>query len=150
MIISGLAAGIFISNHLNEGTEHTYDNNAEDIRENEDSDSEEIIDSIAIPCWDTMSLVADQLEQEVSFENPEKNKGCDFQLTLLLDDGTELWKSQLIPNGKAIYNITLNQTLQAGTYKATMIYDCFTNNGEKLNGSSLDFNLIIKENIENE
>lgn len=149
MIVAGLVAGVMISNYFNRTPDRQYDNNAEDIRQDE-SEAEEIIDSIAIPCWDTLTMIADQTEQEVEFLNPEKNKGCDFQLTLLLDDGTELWKSQLISNGKAVYHITLNQPLQAGTYRATMVYDCYTTDGTKLNGSTLAFNLIAKEGLENE
>lgn len=122
MIALGLAAGIFISNHLNKSHDRTYDNNAEDIKKKNDdsSTSEEVADNIAIPCWDTLVMTADSTEQEVNFYNPEKNKNCDFQLTLTLENGTELWKSQLIPNGKAIYNITLNQPLKAGTFKGTL------------------------------
>ena len=149
MIALGLAAGIFISNLLNKSPDRTYDNNAEDIKEKSDdsSTSEEVADNIAIPCWDTLIMVADSKEQEVNFYNPEKNKNCDFQLTLSLEDGTELWKSQLIQNGKAIYNITLNQPLEAGTYKAVMKYDCFSRKGTPLNGSTLNFNLVV-ENTE--
>lgn len=152
MIALGLAAGIFISNYLNKSHDRTYDNNAEDIKEKNDdfSTSEEVADNIAIPCWDTLVMTADSKEQEVNFCNPEKNKNCDFQLTLSLENGTELWKSQLIPNGKAIYNITLNQPLEAGTYKAVMKYDCFSRNGSQLNGSNLNFNLIVKDGTTNE
>ena len=147
MIASGLAAGIFISNLLNKSPDRTYDNNAEDIKKKNDdsSTSEEVADNIAIPCWDTLVMTADSTEQEVNFYNPEKNKNCDFQLTLTLENGTELWKSQLIPNGKAIYNITLNQPLKAGTYKAVIKYDCFSRNGSQLNGSNLNFNLIVED-----
>ena len=147
MIALGLAAGIFISNLLNKSPDQTYDNNAEGIKVNSDDSqpSEELADNIAIPCWDALTMVANSEEQEVNFYNPEKNKNCDFQLTLSLEDGTELWKSQLIQNGKAIYNITLNQPLEAGTYKAVMKYDCFSRNGSPLNGSSLKFNLIVEE-----
>lgn len=146
MIALGLAAGIFISNHLNKSHDRTYDNNAEDIKKKNDdsSTSEEVADNIAIPCWDTLVMTADSTEQEVNFYNPEKNKNCDFQLTLTLENGTELWKSQLIPNGKAIYNITLNHTLKTGTYKAVMKYDCFSRKGTPLNGSILNFNLIVE------
>ena len=117
MIALGLAAGIFISNFLNKSPDRTYDNNAEDIKEKNDdsSPSEEVSDNISIPCWDTLVMTADSTEQEVNFYNPEKNKNYDFKLTLSLEDGTELWKSQLIQNGKAIYNITLNQTPMLGT-----------------------------------
>ena len=90
-------------------------------------------------------MTADSTEQEVNFYNPEKNENCDFQLTLTLENGTEIWKSQLIPNGKAIYNITLYQTLIAGSYMSVMKYDCFSKNGSQLNGSNLNFNLIVED-----
>ena len=88
MIALGLAAGIFISNHLNKSHDRTYDNNAEDIKKKNDdsSTSEEVADNIAIPCWDTLVMTADSTEQEVNFYNPEKNENCDFQLTLTLEN----------------------------------------------------------------
>lgn len=147
MITAGAAVGFLVSNQMNKGNPNReYDSNAQDIKQDDtDSSSEEYAENLAIPCWDTMVMVANQTEQEVNFYNPEKNKGCDFQLTLTLDAGTELWKSHLIPNGKAVYEIELNQTLEAGTYKAKIKYDCFTSDGKSLNGSVMNFNLIMEE-----
>ena len=151
MVVAGTIIGILISNQFNHMNERNYDGDAQDIRHDEsDYGSEEILKNISIPCWDTLVMAADSTEQEVNFYNPEKNKNCDFQLTLSLENGTELWKSQLIQNGKAIYNITLNQTLEAGTYRAVMKYDCFSRNGSQLNGSNLNFNLIVKDGTTND
>lgn len=149
MVVAGTIIGILISNQFNHMNERNYDGDAQDIRHDEsDYGSEEILKNISIPCWDTLIMEADSAEQEVNFYNPEKNKNCDFQLTLSLEDGTELWKSQLIQNGKAIYNIILNQPLEAGTYKAMMKYDCFSRKGVPLNGSILNFNLIVEKSTE--
>lgn len=75
MIVAGLVTGVIISNYFNRTPDRQYDNNAEDIRQDESgSETEEIIDSIAIPCWDTLIMIADQTEQEVEFLNPKKIK----------------------------------------------------------------------------
>ena len=55
------------------------------------------------------------------------------------------WNMAAEQNEKAIYNITLNQPLEAGTYKAVMKYNCFSRNGSQLNGSNLNFNLIVED-----
>lgn len=155
MVIAGLVAGILISgimrSNKNQNSEtREYDTGLSDIIEKETKVSETVIESIGIPCFDAMGMTADTLEQEVSFYNPEKNTDIDFQISMYLvpdDDSQEeilLWKSGLIPNGKAIYNITLNQPLETGQYKARLQYDCFTKSGSQLNGCELGFNLFVQ------
>lgn len=137
-----MAAGIFITNYHNH-TSLDYDKNISDIQ---NTTEEEIYsDNIVIPCFDTMVLTANQVSQKVNLYNPEQNNGIDFQITLRLSDGTELWASGLIPNGKAIYNITLNRPLEIGNYDAELVYQCYTKNKSRLNGSIVTFNLTVNK-----
>lgn len=104
-------------------------------------------DTIDIPGFDVMNLKAGTEEQSVNLYNPEQNT-CYFQMSLLLPDGTQLWKSGLIEPGKAVYEITLNQTLAAGEYEdATLKYECFAMNEEQtpLNGSEIKLTLNVLE-----
>lgn len=101
---------------------------------------------IAIPGFKSMTFVANEKQQGVNFYNPETND-CYFVLTLKLEDGTELWKSKMIAPGKGIYEITMNQTLKAGSYPNTILkYECFKQNDELtgLNGSEMKFELIVE------
>lgn len=104
-------------------------------------------DTIDIPGFDGMNLKANTKEQSVNLYNPEQNT-CYFQMSLLLPDGTQLWKSGLVEPGKAVYEITLNQTLEAGEYEnATLKYECFAMDEEQtpLNGSEIKLTLNVLE-----
>ncbi len=83
----------------------------------------------------------------MNFYNPEQNT-CYFKMSLLLPDGTQLWESGLVEPGKAVYEITLNQTLTAGKYEnATLKYECFAMDDEQtpLNGSEIKLTLNALE-----
>ena len=104
-------------------------------------------DTIDIPGYDAINLKAGETEQAVNFYNPEQNT-CYFQMSLLLFDGTQLWKSDLVEPGMAIYNITLNQPLEAGQYEdATLKYECFAMDDAQtpLNGSEIKLTLNVLE-----
>ncbi len=139
-----MATGIFIT-HYHNHTHLDYDENISDIQTT--TEKEIYSDNIVIPCFDTMVLTANQVSQKVNFYNPEQNSGIDFQITLRLNDGTELWSSGFIPNGKAIYNITLNRPLEIGNYDAELVYQCYAKTKSKLNGSIVTFNLIVNKGI---
>lgn len=147
MIAAGTIAGIFLAPLLNKNNDKdNYDSNAVDIVKQEENDNTKTFaDNITIPCWDSITMHANQLEQTVNFYNPTANKGINFKVTLVLEDGTILYKSDLIPNGKAIYNIVLDSPLNAGEYPAVLDYECFTAEGSQLNGSSMSFVLKMEE-----
>ena len=77
-------------------------------------------DTIDIPGFDVMNLKANTKEQSVNLYNPEQNS-CYFKISLILADGTRLWQSGLVEPGKAIYNLTLEQALDAGEYADTTL-----------------------------
>lgn len=101
---------------------------------------------IAIPGYKSITLKADTQEQSVNLYNPEAND-CYFVMSLILPDGTEIWKSKMIAPGKGLYQITLNQTVAAGTYENSILkYECYKQNDEltKLNGSEVKLTLEVK------
>ncbi|OUP81319.1 tRNA (uracil-5-)-methyltransferase [Lachnoclostridium sp. An169] len=124
------------------------DANAEDYTGDRDVyQGEKNTDTIDIPGFEAINLQAGTTEQSVNLYNPEQNT-CYFRMSLLLADGTELWKSGLVEPGKAIYHITLNQTLEAGEYEnAILKYECFVMNDEQtpLNGSEIKLTLNVLE-----
>lgn len=102
-------------------------------------------DTIDIPGFDSMNLQADTKEQRVNLYNPEQNT-CYFKISIYLKDGTQLWESELIEPGQAIYELTLNQTLSTGAYEAcTLKYECFTMDDwqKPLNGSEVKFTMNV-------
>ncbi len=125
-----------------------FDANAEDYTGDRDVyQGEKNTDTIDIPGFEAINLQAGTTEQSVNLYNPEQNT-CYFRMSLHLADGTELWKSGLVEPGKAIYHITLNQTLEAGEYEnAILKYECFAMNDEQtpLNGSEIKLILNVLE-----
>lgn len=111
------------------------------------SDSmEKRTDSIAIPGYEGISLKANSKEQEIGFPNPAQNT-CYFQISLMLEDGTLLWHSELVAPGEISDPITLEEPLEAGVYpNALLKFDCYTMDGamRALNGATTKMTLHVK------
>lgn len=100
---------------------------------------------IDITAFETLEFKADTLEQSVRFDNPLQNN-CWLVITLSLEDGTVLWKSEELQPGQVVRSITLNQTLSAGEYESAILsYQHWTYDAEKepLNGAET----IVKLNV---
>lgn len=102
-------------------------------------------DSISIPGKESMKIQANAKSTAVDFYNPENNK-CYFEISILLEDGTELYKSKLVKPGQNIYKINLNKELAKGTYNATIHYSTYTMDGNytPLNGANVPVKLIAE------
>ena len=109
------------------------------------AETEKTEDTIAIPGYEGLTLKADTKKQELSLKNPETNT-CYFVITLYLEDGTELWKSEMIKAGDVSKPIKLNQELSAGNYPAKLKYECYRMDKEKtpLNGAEMKLTLRVK------
>lgn len=102
-------------------------------------------DSISIPGKESMKVQANAKSVSVDLYNPENNK-CYFEISILLEDGTELYKSKLVKPGQNIYKINLNKELAKGTYNATIHYSTYTMDGNytPLNGANVPVKLIAE------
>lgn len=124
------------------------DNSAEDwTGKKETYSGEKNTDTIDIPGFDAMNLKAGVTGQSVNLFNPEQNN-CYFKVSILLSDGTVLWESDLLEPGKAVYEININQALEAGEYEnAVLKYQCFAMDAEQtpLNGSEIKLTLNVIE-----
>ena len=82
MVIAGTIAGIFLAPLFQKDKGNDYDPNAVDIvQQSNDGDSQTFANNIAIPCWDSLTMTANQLEQSVNFYNPKANKGINLSLS---------------------------------------------------------------------
>lgn len=98
-----------------------------------------------VTAYETIKLKADTLKQSVRFENPVQNN-CWLVITLSLEDGTVLWKSEELLPGQVVRSITLNQPLSAGEYEnAVLSYQHWTYDQEKkqLNGAETLVTLTV-------
>lgn len=99
--------------------------------------------SIAIPGFQVLRLKANALEQEPGFYNPDVNKSY-FVIEVRLDDGTLLYKSDLIAPGKAIYKAQFSESLPEGSYSATVIYHCYALDSlEERNGAKIKIKVEV-------
>ena len=111
--------------------------------ENDDKESALAEKKIAVPGADLMIFKADQKKQTVNLYNPEKNS-CYFKISLLLEDGTLLYQSDLIAPGKGIEEIEILRALPGGNYEnAILKYECFAmdQNNTPLNGAEFSFTI---------
>ena len=107
---------------------------------------EKLTDSIDLPGYGALNFKADTTEQTVTLPNPEQNF-CYIQITLLLEDGSVLWKSKLIGPGESSDPIVFTRPLTAGEYRnAVLQYQCFRmdENLTPLNGATTNLTLKVK------
>ena len=100
---------------------------------------------IKIPGYPSITLPKDQRTVNVALLNPEGNP-CYFTFEIVLKDTDEsLYKSKLVPPGKAITEITMSRALSAGEYNATIkITTTSLEDGSAMNGANVETVLIVK------
>ncbi len=100
---------------------------------------------IKIPGYPSITLPKNQETVNVALINPEGNP-CYFTFELVLKDtGESLYKSKLVPPGKAITQITMSKALSAGEYDATIkITTTSLEDGSAMNGANVETVLIVK------
>lgn len=100
---------------------------------------------IKIPGYPSITLPKDQKTVNVALLNPEGNP-CYFTFEIVLKDtGESLYKSKLVPPGKAITEITMSKALPAGEYDATIkITTTSVADGSAMNGANVETVLIVK------
>lgn len=104
---------------------------------------EKLTSSINLPGYGSLNLKADTAAQELILHNPEENF-CQIRISLILEDGTVLWTSELLLPGECCAPVVLTRPLQKGTYNAALKYECFTNDEAmtQLNGAQAQ--LLLK------
>lgn len=121
------------------------DKNAVDIKE-PSSNTSDGSDGISIPGFERMTIQANTQNVGANIFNPARNS-CYFVAVITLADGREIYRSDLIAPGKAIYSITLSEPLAKGEYAAMLTYYCYSLNESltPLNGATTHFILEVRE-----
>ena len=102
--------------------------------------------NISLPGFETITFIADKKQQDFTIPNPSNNT-CLVQMSLILSDGMEIWKSELVEPGFYCKPIELIAPIEKGQYNnVTLKYDCFTNDENKspLNGAEIALTIIAK------
>ena len=141
VVVSLLVVLILMTNNPGD----TTIKNKDDVSTEAETVVEKNPDAIAIPGYEILELQANQKQQSLSLPNPPQN-ACYFQISLYLEDGTLLWKSELIEPDTVSKPILLHQELAKGTYtNAVLKYDCFKMDGQTpLNGAETKLTLWVK------
>ena len=111
-----------------------------------DAPVEKNTDTIDIPGYEALAFQAGSKTQSISLSNPPQNS-CYFRISLLLEDGTLLWMSDLIAPGYGSKEITLSKELKEGSYPNSVLrYECFSLDEElhPLNGAETKLTIIAR------
>lgn len=102
------------------------------------------VPKIAIPGYYQLAISAGTLIQKVELHNPSENP-CNFVISMILPDGTEIFRSGMIEPGQKIDAIKLSKSLEVGTYKnAILRYECYSSiDNTKMNGADTKFILEV-------
>ena len=143
-----LLIGLAIGGFFNSPSDENKTKIAGDVsRYAEDQDYSDITESesISIPGYDSFTFKAGQKVQNVTLHNPEANT-CYFKMSLILEDGTTIWTSDLLEPGMAFTSIELDEVLDKGTYSNVRLkYDCYSlKDQSQLNGAEIKVTIIVK------
>ena len=114
------------------------------IPEQTDEPEESTSGGIQIPGYSKAEMEEGDTQLHLSIGNPKENN-CGFYVTVRLEDGTVLYKSELLKPGYGLTEIQLEQTLNKGTYDAEVFYECVTldEDASPLNSAISKFQLIV-------
>ena len=142
LLVAVIAAMLIwiVSNSMGQGSE---DPNPVGQQTEETEPVEKLTDSISLPGYGGLNLTAGKTEQNLALSNPAENF-CQIRISLILEDGTVIWTSELTPPGEQA-QIVLNEALEKGDYNATLKYDCFQMDENKtpLNGAACQLVLHV-------
>lgn len=101
--------------------------------------------NISYPGYEKFTFKAGKKKQDVYIHNPKENT-CYIQISIILEDGTVIWKSEYLEPGNAFNRIKLNEALSKGNYEnAVLLYDSYSiKDGRKLNGASIKMTLEVQ------
>ena len=129
----------------NSGNTADIDPNAVTNRENKISTN--VSSNIAIPGYGSITVPANQTEVEIFFENPISNSEkyyLTFEL-ILKNTNETLYKSKMVPPGKAISNETLSRPLSSGSYDAIVkVQPYYMDSLQPTNNANIETKLIVK------
>lgn len=132
---------------LDEGNAEAPKSTEPDITEQVQNESvEKLTNSISAPGYISLEFKANETEQNIVLPNPPENFVW-FRMSLILEDGTVLWTSNLVAPGDISEPIVLGKPLEEGEYaNAVLKYDSFADEAGRnaLNGVATPLTIIVK------
>ena len=99
-----------------------------------------------LPAYGALTFEAGKKEQTVVLQNPGENT-CLIRISLIMEDGTTIYTSELVQPGYYTQPITLTAPMERGLYRnVTLKYECFTDDEEQkpLNGATCKLEITAK------
>ena len=99
-----------------------------------------------LPAYGELIFKAGTKEQEIVLQNPGENS-CLIRISLVLQDGTTIYQSELVKPGYYTKPITLIAPMERGIYRdVTMKYECFTDDEAQtpLNGATTKLDITVQ------
>ena len=119
-------AGLMVGGYLIMNDRISLDPNTENYTPKIELPENADPNSIAIPGYDELTMLAGTDEMYAALWNPETNP-CYFKFTIELEDGNKkIYESELVSPGKAITTVKLNQKMKKGSYPVLIKMDTFS------------------------
>ena len=112
----------------------------------EEQSKEKDTGNIHLPAYAGLTFAAGTKTQEAVLYNPGENT-CLIRISLILADGTTIYRSELVKPGYYTKPITLVAPMERGIYRNVMLkYECFTDDEEQtpLNGATCKLDTTVK------
>ena len=140
-VLAGMGVWIY---HL-AGNGNGLDPNAEDYEPSFEYSGVTDPDHIALPGYEEIKIVAGTDTAYVALWNPPSNP-CYFQFQLVYD-GDILYESGLIEPGKAVTEVPLGRTFDAGIYDLNITINTFSLEAREtpMNGGNIECKLVAVE-----
>ncbi len=141
------AAGIFWHTRPKEVTNYNPGFEAEQELSSDRESDGGVEAGIQIPGYKSITIPAGTKDVSVELVNPEENNVY-FEISFYLPDTDEtIYTSKLIKPGQHLYDITLNQEMEAGEYSLTVRYAAYSEdeNLTPKNGAEVNCTLIVTE-----
>ncbi len=124
LIVGGFFLGFYLSGNGDGGL--FVDPNAQDYGNIQGIPGNTNTDGISIPGYSKVVFPADERDVKMVLLNPEGNP-CYFRFTLILSQtGEELVKTNLVPPGMAVTDLTLSRKLETGEYELEILIESFS------------------------
>ena len=97
-----------------------------------------------IPGYSSARMNAGDTSLKISIGNPKENE-VGFYASIRLEDGTVLFRSELLRPGQGVTEVPLSKTLAKGSYSAVVVYQCVTLDESHTSHNSAEsgFTLIV-------
>lgn len=142
LVVGGVFFGMWLTMSQ---IDHEIDPNAKEYEDIFVAPDEVAPGNLSAPGYDQVTFRAGRRNVQIVLPNPAVNP-CYFRFSLILPDTHEtLYRSGLVPPGKAITDITLSRPLEVGTYRLEIVIEAASlEDRSTMNGITMEVVLTVE------